>query len=77
MVVVNKIFGTGGAYVVSAMILVSTFGCTNATILLSSRIYYAMGKDNMFFKDSGKAHSKYHTPNKALIYQCIWACVLV
>ncbi|MBC7416800.1 MAG: amino acid permease [Pedobacter sp.] len=31
----------------------------------------------MFFKDSGKAHSKYHTPNKALIYQCIWACVLV
>ena len=77
VVVVNKVFGTGGAYVVSAMILVSTFGCTNATILLSSRIYYAMGKDNMFFKDSGKAHSKHHTPHKSLIYQCIWACVLV
>ncbi|MGY3052867.1 APA family basic amino acid/polyamine antiporter [Pedobacter sp. UYEF25] len=77
VVVVNKVFGTGGAYAVSAMILVSTFGCTNATILLSSRIYYAMGKDNMFFKDAGKAHPKHYTPHKSLIYQCIWACILV
>lgn len=77
VVVVNKIFGNGGAYVVSAMILVSTFGCTNATILLSSRIYYAMAKDGLFFKNVAKAHPRHHTPSNALIYQCVWACVLV
>src|SRR5690606_9817664 len=42
VLVVDKLLGTGGAYIISGMILVSTFGCTNATILVSSRIYYAM-----------------------------------
>lgn len=77
VVVVDKIFGNGGALIVSGMILISTFGCTNATILLSSRIYYAMAKDRIFFKGASKTHPKNHTPANALIYQCIWACVLV
>jgi APA family basic amino acid/polyamine antiporter len=77
VVVVDKIFGNGGALVVSGMILISTFGCTNATILLSSRIYYAMSKDGIFFKGASKTHPKNHTPANALIYQCIWGCILI
>lgn len=77
VVVVDKIFGNGGALIVSGMILISTFGCTNATILLSSRIYYAMAKDGIFFKGAAKTHPKNQTPAKALIYQCIWACILI
>ncbi len=77
VVVIDKIFGKGGAMIVSGMILISTFGCTNATILLSSRIYYAMAKDGIFFKGAAKTHPENHTPSNALIYQCIWACVLV
>lgn len=77
VVVVDKIFGNGGALIVSGMILISTFGCTNATILLSSRIYYAMAKDGIFFKGAAKTHPENQTPAKALIYQCIWACVLI
>src|SRR6476659_1544498 len=59
------------------MILISTFGCTNATILMSSRIYYAMAKDGIFFKSAAKTHPKNQTPANALIYQCVWACILI
>lgn len=74
--VVGHIFGDMGIYIISAMILISTFGCTNATILLSARVHYAMGKKGLFFRGANQVHSKYRTPHKALIYQGIWACIL-
>lgn len=77
VVVTNKMFGNIGALIVSAMILVSTFGCTNGNILVSARIYYAMAKKGLFFKGAAKTDPKYHTPKNALIYQCIWTSVLV
>lgn len=76
VLVVDKIFGNGGAFVVSAMILISTFGCTNATILVSSRIYYAMAREGWFFKSVARTHPKHQTPSRSLIYQCVWACLL-
>lgn len=77
VLVVNKLLGTGGVYVISSMILISTFGCTNATILVSSRIYYAMAQKRMFFKKAALTHPKSKTPKYALLYQGIWACILV
>jgi APA family basic amino acid/polyamine antiporter len=65
-----------GVYIVSGMILISTFGCTNSTILLSARVYYAMARRGWFFNGVGEVHPRYRTPHKALIYQCAWACVL-
>jgi APA family basic amino acid/polyamine antiporter len=76
VLVMDKIFGAGGAFIVSGMILISTFGCTNATILVSSRIYYAMAQKGLFFKNVARHHPKNKTPHIALKYQCIWACVL-
>src|SRR5690554_7781645 len=77
VLVVDKMLGTGGAYIISGMILVSTFGCTNATILVSARIYYAMAKKGLFFRKAALTHSKNKTTHYALIYQCVWACILV
>ncbi len=77
VLVIDKILGSGGAYVISAMILVSTFGCTNATILVSSRIYYAMAQKRLFFRKAAQTHPNNQTPKYALIYQGIWACLLV
>lgn len=77
VVVVDKIFGSSGAYIISAMILISTLGCTNATILASSRIYYAMAQKGLFFKGAEICHPRTHTPKNALIYQAIWSCILV
>jgi len=40
--VLEQIFHSGGAYLMAAAILVSTFGCANGMTLAGARVYYAM-----------------------------------
>ena len=72
----DVIFGSGGALVMAVAIIISTFGCNNGLILAGARVYYAMAKDNLFFKSTGKLN-KNHVPAVALVLQCGWACLLV
>jgi len=48
----------------------------NGLILSGARVYYAMAKDGLFFKSTGKLHPRYLTPRNALIVQGVWTCVL-
>ncbi len=75
--VVRHFAGGVGATLISIIILITTLGCTNATILMPPRVYYAMAKDGLFFPRAKEIHPKYHTPNPALWMQGIWACLLV
>jgi APA family basic amino acid/polyamine antiporter len=75
--VMRKFLNGSGALFISLLIMVSTFGTTNGTILASSRIYFAMAKDNLFFRTAGYHHSKYRTPHISLLMQGLWASVLV
>lgn len=75
--VVRHFAGGLGATIISIIILVTTFGCTNSSILMPPRVYNAMARDGLFFKSAADIHPVYHTPNKALWMQCVWACLLV
>jgi basic amino acid/polyamine antiporter, APA family len=72
----QTIFGGGGALIMAIAIIISTFGCNNGLVLAGARVYYAMAKDNLFFKATEKLN-KNHVPAMALILQCIWTCLLV
>ncbi|MBK7705724.1 MAG: amino acid permease [Acidobacteria bacterium] len=72
----NVMFGGIGATIMAVAIIISTFGCNNGLILAGARVYYAMAKDNLFFKSTGKLNAK-HVPAMALVLQCIWTCLLV
>ncbi len=75
--VVRHFAGPTGAAVLSVVILITTLGCTNATILMPPRVYYAMARDGLFFSAAARIHPRYHTPNAALWIQGLWACLLV
>jgi APA family basic amino acid/polyamine antiporter len=75
--VIRKFMGNGGALAISLLIIITTAGCTNATVLTAARIYYAMAKEGLFFKKAAYVHPQYHTPSKALVMFSTWACVLV
>ena len=62
---------------VAIAIMISTFGTSNGTILVSSRVYYAMSKQGLFFPSLGKIHPTFKTPANALIVQGIWSSILV
>lgn len=71
----SMIFGDPAAYIMAALIMVSTFGCNNGLILAGARLFYAMAKDRLFFKSAEVLNNK-QVPSKALWFQCVWACVL-
>jgi APA family basic amino acid/polyamine antiporter len=71
----TTIFGDTAAIIMAILIMVSTFGCNNGLILAGARVYYAMAKDNLFFKKIGTLN-KNSVPGVALIVQGIWASAL-
>lgn len=73
---VRSFWGAGGAIFISLLILVTTLGCTNASILTGSRPYYAMAREGLFFPATGKLNSN-NVPGNSLLWQGIWASVLV
>lgn len=69
--------GAVGGALVSAAVMVSTFGTSNGTIMVSARVYYAMARRKMFFSALGNVHKKYSTPANALWLQAVWTAMLV
>jgi APA family basic amino acid/polyamine antiporter len=73
---VRSFWGTGGVLFISLLILLTTLGCTNASILTGARPYYAMANDRLFFSGIAKLN-KNNVPGNSLLWQGIWASVLV
>jgi basic amino acid/polyamine antiporter, APA family len=72
----NAIFGPAGAVIMAVAIIVSTFGCNNGLILAGSRVAYAMARDGLFFRATGKLNSR-GVPGVALVYQGVWIVILL
>src|SRR5437763_7167739 len=72
----NAIFGPTGAMLMAGAILIFTFGCHNGLILAGARVSYAMARDGLFFRSTGKLNNK-GVPGLALVYQGIWVTVLI
>lgn len=75
--VAQRAMGALGAAFVSAAVMISTFGTSNGTIMVSARVYYAMARNKMFFSPIGRTHKRFKTPANALWLQMGWTCVLV
>lgn len=72
-----RIFGRTGSYLVSLLIIISTLGSLNGSILAAPRVYYAMARDGLFFRWCARVHPRFHTPHLALLVQGAWAVILV
>jgi len=67
--------GDNGKIFMAIMIMISTFGCLHGIILTAARVYHAMAKDGLFFKQAGILN-KNEVPANSLLMQCAWACLL-
>jgi len=74
--VMTQMLGPVGGLLMAAAIMISGFGCVNGLILSGARVYYAMSKDGLFFRNVAKLHPTYKTPAVSLMVQMVWACVL-
>jgi APA family basic amino acid/polyamine antiporter len=73
---VEVMLGPIGGVAMAVAIMMSTFGCVNGLVLAGPRVYYAMARDGLFFKQAGTLHPAWRTPTFGLIAQAVWAMLL-
>jgi basic amino acid/polyamine antiporter, APA family len=71
------LFGSSGAIVLSAAVVICVLGSLAVLIMVSPRVYYAMAKDGLFFRSVAVIHPKFGTPSRAIAVQIIMASVLI
>lgn len=72
----ESIFGNVGALIMAITIIISTFGCNNGMILTGARVYFAMARDGLFFRCTGRLNA-HHVPAIGLALQGVWSALLV
>jgi APA family basic amino acid/polyamine antiporter len=72
----TALLGPLGGRLLTAAVLVSTFGCISSTILYSARIYQPMAADGVFFPSLAHIHPRHHTPSASILAQGAWASLL-
>ncbi|HEU4401607.1 MAG TPA: amino acid permease [Candidatus Polarisedimenticolia bacterium] len=75
-VAAGMLFGASGPWLMSLAVLISVFGCISATVISGPRVFYAMAKDDLFFRQIAEVHPRFRTPARAILWQCVWSSAL-
>jgi basic amino acid/polyamine antiporter, APA family len=73
---VGALLGPTAAKLIAVTILISMFSAANSILLTTPRVYYAMGRDRIFFSKLAEVHPRFGTPAIAVIVQAIWSMLL-
>ncbi len=73
---IEVVFRGAGPAIMAVAIMVSAFGCNNGLILAGARVYYAMARDGLFFKATGRLNHR-SVPAVGLVLQGVWTALLV
>ena len=69
--------GPRGAAGISALVILSAVGVLNGVILAGPRTYFAMADEGLAFGWLAHIHPRFHTPDRTILIQALWSCVLV
>lgn len=75
--VAGVLMGKAGSVIIAVLIMVSTFGALNGTIISNPRVFFRMAQENVFFRGAAKVHPTFRTPHISLLYTAIWSIILV
>lgn len=74
---IASFMGSGGAFLLSFIVIIAAFSTANATIITGARTNYALGRDFSFLSFLGKWSPSNNTPVNALLVQGGIALLLV
>jgi len=72
----NFAVGPAGATFIGIAILFSMAGACNGHFLTDPRVYFAMARDGVFFKNVARLHPRFLTPHFAILAGSLWAALL-
>ncbi len=71
------VFGPTGVVLVSAAVMVSTFGTLNGSMMTGPRVFFAMAEDRLFFRSLARVDPRYGTPTAAIALSMALGVVFV
>jgi APA family basic amino acid/polyamine antiporter len=75
--VLTVLIGSVGAALIAILVIISSSGSINGTMMTAPRAYYAMARDGLFFKWLDHIHPRFRTPSRAIAAHCLWAGVIL
>lgn len=72
-----SLVGAVGVTLVSAAVMISTFGTLNGSMMTGPRVFYAMAADGLFFERLARVHPRYGTPTGSIVLSVALGSVFV
>jgi APA family basic amino acid/polyamine antiporter len=66
-----RLFGPAGATVVAALVMVSTLGALNGTMMSGPRVFFALADDGLFFRTFAAVHPRFQTPHASIVLAAV------
>jgi APA family basic amino acid/polyamine antiporter len=76
-VVGDRLLGQRAGDIMAVVAIVSLAAGINAWTFAGPRVYFAMARDNAFFKSAARLHPKYKTPAASIAAQAAFSILLV
>ena len=76
-VVGDRLLGARAGDIMAIVAIISLAAGINAWTFAGPRVYFAMARDNAFFKSAGRLHPKYKTPSASILAQAALSILLV
>ncbi len=76
-VVGDRLLGPRAGDIMAVVAILSLAAGINAWTFAGPRVYFAMARDNAFFKSAARVHPKYKTPAASIVAQAVLAIVLI
>jgi APA family basic amino acid/polyamine antiporter len=74
--VIGRFVGATSVMFMAAALMLSTAGALQPSVLTGSRFPFAMARDGLFPRALAAVSPRTHVPVRALVAQCVWACLL-
>jgi basic amino acid/polyamine antiporter, APA family len=75
--VMRMALGQRGATIIALAIAISTLGFLSQSVLTAPRVYFAMAKDRLFFRQLAWIHPRTQAPVMAIAIQSVWTMVIL
>jgi amino acid transporter len=75
--VAQRLVGAGGVAFIATVVMVSTFGTLNGTMITGPRVLFAMADDGLLFRSMARVHPRYKTPSTSIVVITVIAVAFV
>jgi APA family basic amino acid/polyamine antiporter len=75
--IADRLLGQTAGNIMAVVSIVSLLASISAMTFAGPRVYFAMGRDGVFFSKAAAVHPRYRTPAVSILAQAVWSAALV